>query len=445
MSERSVSDDSISATHTHRRAVARIGDKHARLLGGPDSTWNRESFEHYEARVGPLDLSRSPEALRSVIAESGLVGHRGTALGLAETLEAAAGADGEPIVVVHAGEAEPPSRKDTTLLRTRPHLVLDGADVVASAIGASEIIVYLHTANDQLRERLDASLAEREAAGRILRTLDVTGAPDRFVSTRSNGTRAVVSFLKGGSSLSAQVQMPSALAGADGRLTIVSNAETYAHVALIARLGSNWFRTAGTSETPGSMLVTIAGAVRGSGTVVEVLRPLTFGELLSEAVALEDPPQALLLGGYSGAWVNGASVWNTLVDRAVLHEVGAPIGCGLIAVLDYRACGLAETARILEWMTSESSGHCETCTDGLRTFMDLLQLLCQGKAHTRDVTRLHDLLETTRQTSACGHRNGAIELVKSALATFADELKWHLRGHKCAAAGVGLPLHLHVD
>ena len=43
---------------------------------------------------------------------------------------------------------------------------------------------------------------------------------------------------------------------------VVNNAETLAHVALVARHGADWYRALGTDESPGPTIVTVTGDVR---------------------------------------------------------------------------------------------------------------------------------------------------------------------------------------
>ena len=77
------------------------------------------------------------------------------------------------------------------------------------------------------------------------------------------------------------------------------NVETLAHLALIASYGDRWFRGAGSPSAPGSMLVTVSGAVRRPG-VYEIEMGTPFGELVMLAGGPAEPLQALLVGGYSG-------------------------------------------------------------------------------------------------------------------------------------------------
>ena len=61
---------------------------------------------------------------------------------VAEEWRTARDTDGEPVVVVNAGEIDDTNDTDRTLLEADPIAVLDGATAVAMAIGAEDIIVY---------------------------------------------------------------------------------------------------------------------------------------------------------------------------------------------------------------------------------------------------------------------------------------------------------------
>jgi len=112
----------------------------------------------------------------------------------------------------------------------------------------------------------------------------------------------------------------------------VQNVETPAHLALIARYGAAWFRSAGTPAELGTILVTVLGAVHEPG-VTEVGTGTPVGQLLELAGGASAPPQALLLGGYFGAWVEAARAPARPFSSAGLADPGAGPGAGLVAVL----------------------------------------------------------------------------------------------------------------
>jgi NADH:ubiquinone oxidoreductase subunit F (NADH-binding) len=90
--------------------------------------------------------------------------------------------------------------------------------------------------------------------------------------------------------------------GAWGRPTLVNNVETLAHIALIARYGSAWFRSIGSPDEPGSMMVTLLGAVQRP-TVVEVEIGVPVTDVLAKAGGLSGRLQAVLFGGYFGSFM----------------------------------------------------------------------------------------------------------------------------------------------
>src|SRR5207248_1934730 len=76
--------------------------------------------------------------LLDVIEASGLGGRGGAHVSSALKLRAVAERRGRAVVVANGSESEPASRKDAVLLTHTPHLVIDGAMVAATAVGADE-------------------------------------------------------------------------------------------------------------------------------------------------------------------------------------------------------------------------------------------------------------------------------------------------------------------
>ena len=158
---------------------------------------------------------------------------------------------GRKVVVANGAESEPASRKDEMLLRLAPNLVLDGLQLAAEAVGATEAHLYLH---DAPGPQILRALAERASRGLDRLGVTITQAPPRFLAGQE---AAVVNRLGGGPALPTFQPPRVSERGLGGAPTLVQNVETLAHLALIARYGPRWFRAVGTSDEPGSMLTTV--------------------------------------------------------------------------------------------------------------------------------------------------------------------------------------------
>ena len=137
---------------------------------------------------------------------------------------------GAPVVVVNGSESEPASFKDRTLMRRVPHLVLDGALGIGAAIRARRVVVAVH--DKASAESLRWAVAERPDSARV----DIQETAGSFVAGEA---RAVVRSLEGGPAAPPGRRTPPTIRGIHGRPTFVSNAETYAQLAVLGHRGAH--------------------------------------------------------------------------------------------------------------------------------------------------------------------------------------------------------------
>jgi NADH:ubiquinone oxidoreductase subunit F (NADH-binding) len=362
---------------------------------------------------------RGDQSLIQAVEQAGLTGRGGAAFPVARKLAIVARARGRTIMVANGAESEPASHKDAVLLRAAPNLVLDGLQLAAEAIGATEAHLYLHAGvSPQLARALD----QRRAAGLDPLPVKITEAPPRFLAGQES---ALVNRLAGGPAVPTFVPPRVTERGLDGAPTLVQNVETLAHLALIARYGPRWFRAAGTEREPGSMLATVHTKDGTHVTEAEIGAPLRT--LISPEGA-----QAVLLGGYHGTWLPADAISTLTLDNEALKTHGAAVGAGVIAALPADRCGVAEAARVARYLAAESAGQCGPCLNGLpRMAAGLAELA--GAGHRKQVRAdLERWAGLVTGRGACNHPDGTARFVRSALTAFAPETARHARGH-CSA------------
>lgn len=300
-----------------------------------------------------------------------------------------------PIVVANGCEGDPHSHKDKTLLNLAPHLVLDGIQVAAAAVGATEAVLCLHEGSP-VAAGVAAALAERRDPVPVR----LAQIPPRYVASEES---ALVHFLNSGDARPTGKSPRPAERGVRGRPTLVDNVETLAQLALVAQ---DSYRAV--------ELVTVTGAVRRPG-VLEAPRGTPVGALLAQAGGETEPVQAVLFGGYGGTWLP--------------RDSGETVsGISAVYALPARACGLAYTAKILAYLAAESARQCGPCMFGLSAIaVDFAELVRGGDATGRLARRL----PVISGRGACAHPDGAVRLASSALRVFAADVSAHLSGRGC--------------
>lgn len=408
--------------HSASEALSATG--RYQLLGHP-----KELVGHVGA-LGPLPLPASPnrawrEAFVAALEASGLAGRGGAGFPASIKLAVAHSAGRGGTLVVNGMEGEPASDKDKLLLTTVPHLVLDGAQLLAAAFRADRVVVCIPAGREAVATVVASAMAEREAAGVSPRAETLVRPPDRFVAGEES---ALAQWIDSGRSLPTFRPDKGTALRIGRRAALVHNTETLAHVAMIARTGPEAFRSHGMTEDPGTSLITISGAVEHPG-VVEVDRGTPLLDIAARSVPL-GPPQALLVGGFGGTWV-APSNFTTPYASLSLRTIGATAGVGIVVVLGQDACGIAETARIAHYMAHQSAGQCGPCVFGLPAVADDLSRLAAGRADAGLGRRLTRRLAEINGRGACRHPDGVVTLVRSALAVFAPDVQAHAGGTPC--------------
>ena len=209
----------------------------------------------------------------------------------------------------------------------------------------------------------------------------------------------------------------------------MQNAETIAHIGLIARHGDEWFRERGTASAPGTALVTIVGNIATPG-VYEVDLGSSLVDVACGAGGVLSPPAGLLIGGYFGSWLeseHGA--------RATLSPEELSVGCGVIGMLGSDGCGVRESARIVTYLARESAGQCGPCVHGLGAVGEAMSRLAVGDADRGDLVRMHRWAGQIVGRGACHHPDGAINNLRTALDAFAGDVDRHVSGRPCPNLG----------
>jgi len=394
------------------------------------------SLSAHLARLGPLP--RTGSGLRQEIVASGLRGRGGSGFPTGTKMEAVAGNSRlkRTTVVANGTEGEPASGKDQVLLQNTPHLVLDGIVAAAGAVGAREAVLCVDRRHHAAIESVNRALAERTGPHADPIEIRLALAPNRYVAGEET---ALIHWINGGEAKPTTTPPRPFEKGVGGRPTLVDNVETLAHVALIARFGSRWFRGLGTADEPGSVLLSVSGHASNGG-VMEVPIGLPLTSVLRMAGTDLDQLGAVLVGGYFGSWIDVATAASVTASHASLRAVGGSLGCGVVFALPRGRCGLAETARVARWLAGENAGQCGPCMNGLPAMADAMDHLVAGGRHAAwALLRLQELFGLVEGRGACRHPDGAVRLVRSALQVFAADAQAHAHGQPCAPSPAWLP------
>ena len=232
----------------------------------------------------------------------------------------------------------------------------------------------------------ESVVAAAKAEPELRTLLRVVEVPDRFVSCEGG---ALVNAVNGKVALPPGRKRRASEAGVDGLPTLLANAETFAQLAVLALLGADGYASAGTTDEPGTVLLTVGGSA-SRPAVVEVPSGVSLGTVLDICEA--KVADGVLVGGYHGKWLSPEAAYDVPVSRAGLEAAGGSLGAGIVLPLGEGTCAVGEVARIARYLAKESSGQCGPCQLGLPGIARSLSALAGGSGGM-------DVLDTARRAA----------------------------------------------
>ncbi len=363
------------------------------IAGGVTHAANSFLLEPDELRDVPeLDPSELVEMLRN----SGLTGMGGAGFPAWRKWEAVRAEPAPRVVIVNADEGEPGTFKDRYLMELRPHLVLEGLELAMRFCETDHAYVYLREEYANARARLQAAIDERGPAVEI-----VVGAGSYVCGEES----AMLESMEGRRGMPRLRPPYPAQYGYLGLPTLISNVETFAHVARITR-----------REWAPSRLWSVSGAVERPGCYDAPL-DVTARQLIDDYAGGGTAEIGAIVPGGAASGILPPAALDVPLTREALAEWGCGPGSAGFQVFPSSYPVQRLLAETMRFFAEESCQKCTPCRIGNRA---LHHVFAGELAMTQE--KMDEWMEALEQTSICGLGQASPIPVRAALAHWPEEV-----------------------
>jgi NADH:ubiquinone oxidoreductase subunit F (NADH-binding) len=355
-------------------------------------------------------------------------------------------------VVCNADESEPGTFKDREILRTMPHLVLEGMLISLHTVSAQKGIFFIRHEYYREREILERELRKLRSSG-----FGVLGSGDRQPKTKTQNSepKTIAVFESpGGYICGEETALLEVLEdkraeprnkppfpgthGLWGKPTLINNVETFAWVPVILSHGADWFKAQGQNGATGLKFFALSGHVRQPG-VYEVPLGITARELIFKhggGINGRKKLKAFSPGGASSGFLP-ASVVDVPLEFRSLAQVGSMLGSGAVVAVEEGTCMLDLALNVVRFFRNESCGKCVPCREGSQQIVNVLQNIQRGAGKREDLDLIAEISEAMQLTSICGLGQAAPLPILSVIKHFKDEIDAHVLRGECPAGTCG--------
>lgn len=403
------------------------------------------NIEEYIATGGYFSLLKcltelSPEEILNTVIDSKLRGRGGAGFPTGKKWQGAAETTSDKkYIVCNGDEGDPGAYMDRSILEGDPHSVIEGMIIAGVAVGADEGIVYVRAEYPKAVKNLNYAIKEAEkynlSGDHILGTnfnfrLKVRLGAGAFVC--GEGT-AMQRSIEGERGMPRSKVYRTNVKGLFDKPTVLNNVETLANVPQIIEHGSDWFKSFGTEDSPGTKVFSLVGKIKNAG-LVEVPMGMTINKIIYD-IGGGTPDgkkiKAIQTGGPSGGCIP-TKLFDTPVDFISLSKIGSIMGSGGMVVIDETDCMVDIAKFFMNFTVDESCGKCTPCRIGNKRVLEYLEKISDGKAEMKDLENLKDLCDVITETSLCGLGKTATTPVVSSIKYFEDEYIEHIQDKKCS-------------
>ncbi|MCP4546880.1 MAG: NADH-quinone oxidoreductase subunit F [bacterium] len=429
----------------HEQQIPFYGEQTRRIFGqngyiDPVNLTDYLAIDGYAAMSKALLDMKPDEVIEEVVA-SGLRGRGGGGFLAGRKWRSCRAAAGEhKYVICNADEGDPGAFMDRSLLEGNPHGIIEGLIIGAWAIGADEGFVYVRHEYPLAVKRLEEALEQARAAG--LLGDDILGSGFSFDIRISRGggafvcgeSTALMASLEGQAGEPRAKYVHTVEQGLFDRPTTLNNVETWANVPPIILGGAAEYASIGSEGSKGTKIFSLVGQINNTG-LVEVPMGITLREIVygvGGGIPGGRKFKAVQTGGPSGGCIPEGML-GLEVDFQKLTEVGSMMGSGGMIVMDETTCMVDVARYFIAFLKEESCGKCVPCREGLKTALDILTRITEGRGVLEDIDLLLEIGDWMSASSLCALGGSAANPVASTIRYFRDEYEAHIVERRCPA------------
>jgi NADH-quinone oxidoreductase subunit F len=403
------------------------------------------SLAEYRAEDGYAGWQKAlttmtPEQVVEEVKASGLRGRGGAGFPTGNKWSFIPKAPGPKYVAVNADESEPGTFKDRELMDIEPHRVLEGIALCSYAIGAETAFIYIRGEYVEPANRLDAAIAEAEAANLL-----GAGCLGTQVNVKIHVFRGAGAYICGEEtalleSLEGRRPMPRsrppfpAVEGLYRRPTVINNVETLANVPAIIDRGSGWYNSIGIPpRNTGPKIFCLSGRVNRPGNYELPLGAVSVRGLIDdygEGVVGGKAIKGVLTAGVS-APILPPDKLDTKLDYDSVQAAGSMLGSASLIVLDEDTCIVRAAALMEEFFRHESCGKCTPCREGTSWLFKILSRIEAGRGAPGDLDLLLSLSGEISGKVLCALGDFATSPVVATVKQYHDEYVAHIDRGRC--------------